>query len=211
MRVTRIEELTKSRSRVYIDEEFVFVLYKGELRSFHICQGEEVEQDSFRTIMTELLPKRAKLRAMNLLKTKDYTVRQLQEKLKEGGYPEKIIEETLAYVESYHYTDDLRYAISFISSHESSKSRRRIEQDLLGKGIDRSTLEAAWAKWEEQGGSQDEQAMIHALLEKKHFDPERADQKERQRMYGFLIRKGFSGNLVRRAVLSDVYEQFLST
>lgn len=203
MRVTRIEELTKSRSRIFIDEEFAFVLYKGEMRSFHICEGEEMEQAVFRAIMTELLPKRAKLRAMNLLKTKDYTVKQLRDKLEGGGYPHGIIEEALAYVESFHYTDDLRYAVGFISSHECARSRRRMEQDLLARGIDKATVEAAWVKWEEQGGSRDEQAMIHALLEKKHFDPEMADLKEKQRMYGFLVRKGFPGDLVRRAVLFD--------
>ena len=45
--------------------------------------------------------------------------------------------------------------------------------------------------------------MIRELLEKKGFDREAADRKERQRMYGFLMRKGFPAELVRRAVLSD--------
>jgi regulatory protein len=203
MKVTEIEELTKSRSRVYIEEEFAFVLYKGELRSFHIREGEEIEQECFETIMGEILPKRAKLRAMNLLKSREYTVKQLHDKLEAGGYPEKIIEEALSYVESFHYTDDLRYAVAFISGHENSRSRRRIEQDLLARGIDRITLEKAWAEWEDQGGSQDERTMIMNLLEKKHFDAKRADQKERQRMYGFLVRKGFSCDEARRAVLAE--------
>lgn len=205
MTVTRIEEVTKSRVRIYIEEEEAFVLYKGELRTFHIREGEDVAQESYDTIMGELLPKRAKLRAMNLLKSREYTVKQLYDKLKAGGYPEEIIEEALAYVESFHYTDDLRYASAFITSHESTRSRRRIEQDLMTRGIGRETLEKAWREWEEEGGSQDEQAMIHRLLEKKHFHPQTADQKEKQRMYGFLIRKGFSGEQVRKAILADDY------
>lgn len=205
MEVTQIQELSKSRSRIFVDDGFAFVLYKGELRSFHIREGSEIDQEDYETIMTRLLPKRAKLRAMNLLKSREYTVKQLHDKLESGGYPETVIEEALAYVASFHYTDDLRYAVSFISCHESTRSRRRIEQDLLGRGIDRSTLEKAWAEWEEQGGSQDEQSMIQSLLEKKHFDMENADAKERQRMYGFLMRKGFSGEQARKAVLADMY------
>lgn len=203
MRVTSIEELTKSRSKVVVDEEFAFVLYKGELRTFHIREGEEIGQDCYQTIVNQLLPKRAKLRAMNLLKTKDYTVKQLRDKLRTGGYPEEVIDQALAYVESFRYTDDLRYAVGFISSHEGARSRRRIEQDLLAKGIDRATLEEAWVRWEEQGGSQDEQAMIRALLDKKHFDPQRADYRERRKMVGFLLRKGFAGEEVRKAVRFD--------
>lgn len=207
MTVTRIEELSKSRSRIFVEEEFAFVLYKGELRSYHIRQGEEIEQEDYDKIMTEVLPRRAKLRAMNLLKNREYTVKRLHDKLKDGGYPEKIIEEALAYVESFHYTDDLRYAVNFISQYENSRSRRRIEQDLLNRGIERNTLERAWAEWEEQGGSQDEWGMMQNVLEKRHFCPESAEQKERQKMYGFLTRRGFSPELVRKAVLgADIYE-----
>ncbi len=202
MKVTEIEAVSKSRAKVYIDEKFAFVLYKGELRSFQIREGEEVSEEDYRNILEEVLPKRAKRRAMNLLKSREYTVRQLHDKLRDGGYPEKSIEQALDYVAGFHYTDDLRYAAAFIRNHEGNRSRRRIEQDLLGRGIDRAVLEQAWAAWEEEGGSQDEDAMIRELLEKKGFDQDTADQKERQRMYGFLMRRGFSAELVRRAVLS---------
>ncbi|HBA48819.1 MAG TPA: hypothetical protein DCZ91_13700 [Lachnospiraceae bacterium] len=202
MKVTQIEEVSKSRARVYIDEEFAFVLYKGELRSFHIRAEGEISEEDYRSIMEEILPKRAKLRAMNLLKAREYTVKQLHDKLKDGGYPEEIIRQALDYVGSRHYTDDLRYATGFIRNHEGNRSRRRIEQDLLGRGIDRAVLEQAWAVWEEEGGCQDEASMIRALLEKKSFDGETADRKQRQKMYGFLVRKGFQAEAVRRAVLS---------
>ena len=203
MKVTQIEAISKSRSRVSIDEEFAFVLYKGELHSFHIKEGGELSEEDYRNIMEEVLPRRAKLRAMNLLKSREYTVKQLHDKLRDGGYPEEIIRQALDYVASFHYTDDLRFATSFIQNHEGNRSRRRIEQDLLGRGIDRKVLDQAWSAWEEEGGCQDEGAMIQALLEKKGFDKERADQKQRQKMYGFLMRKGFQAVQVRRAVLSD--------
>ena len=164
MKVTRTEEVTKSRIRVYLEEEPAFVLYKGEARRLHIREGMELTQENYDIIMEELLPKRAKLRAMNLLKSREYTVKQLRDKLESGEYPQDVIEEALAYVASFHYTDDLRYAVSFITSHENARSRRRIEQDLLARGIDRDTVEKAWTEWEEEGGCQDEQAMIHKLL-----------------------------------------------
>lgn len=203
MRVTGIEELTRTRSRVFLDDKFAFVLYKGELRLYHLAVGEEIGQKDYEAIMGQVLPKRAKLRAMNLLKSREYTVRQLHDKLQTGGYPEQVIEEALAYVASYHYTDDLRYAVDYISSKESERSRRRIEQDLSARGIDRSTLEEAWRKWQEQGGSQDEQRMIRALLEKKHYDPDTADARDKQRICAFLLRRGFSMEQVMRALHAD--------
>ena len=209
MRVTRIEELTKSRSRVYIEEEFAFVLYNGELRSYHIMEGEELAPEDYETIMGQILPKRAKLRAMNLLKSREYTTKQLHDKLKDGGYPERIIAEALAYVASFHYTDDLRYAATYIIGHESTRSRRRIEQDLLDRGIDKDTLERAWQEWEDQGGAQDERAMILELLKKRGYDSETTDRKEMQRQGAFLMRRGFSGECVRKALFGGSgYEEF---
>ena len=85
--------------------------------------------------MQEVLPKRAKLRAMNLLQGREYTTAQLRTKLQQGYYPTEIIEQAIDYVAGFHYIDDLRYAVDYITYHEDSRSRRRIEQDLQGKGI----------------------------------------------------------------------------
>ena len=208
VRVTRLEELSRSRSRVFVEQEFAFVLYKGELRSYHICEGEEIAQEDYNEIINKVLPKRAKLRAMNLLKNREYTTKQLHDKLKEGCYPENIIEQALAYVACYHYTDDLRYAETYISDHEGTRSRRRIEQDLMNRGIDKATLEKAWQQWEQKGGVQDEEAMIRHLLDKRHYDPETADYKEQRRTYGFLMRKGFSQDAIRRTLLADGFYEF---
>lgn len=206
MRVTQIVELSKSRSKVYIEQEFAFVLYKGELRLYHVREGEKLAEEDYNIIMQEVLPKRAKLRAMNLLKSREYTTAQLRSKLKQGFYPDTVIEEALAYVASFHYTDDLRYARDYITYHAEKKSSKRIEQDLQNKGLSRDVIEQAWAEWQELGGQQDEQSMIKELLCKKHYDPEQADYKEQQRIYAFLMRKGFSGEQIRRAMGSNIFE-----
>lgn len=208
MRVTQIVELSKSRSKVYIEQEFAFVLYKGELRLYHVREGEEISREAYHTIMTEVLPKRAKLRAMNLLQSREYTTFQLRSKLKQGFYPETVIEEALEYVASFHYTDDLRYALDYITYQEDKRSRMRIEQDLQSKGVPREIIERAWAEWQEQGGAQNETAMIEELLRKKHYNTKSADRKEQQKIYAFLMRKGFSGEQIRKAMNAEVLEDF---
>lgn len=206
MKITGIEELSASRSKVYIDGELAFALYKGELRFYRLREGEEIAQKDYDEIMEEVLPKRAKLRAMNLLTKREYTEKQLSDKLKAGYYPQKVIAEALAYVAGFHYTDDLRYACDYITGHENVRSRRRIEQDLLKKGIDRSTLERAWAQWEEQGGSQDETSMIQALLQKREYDAEKAEICERRKTFAFLSRKGFSADAIRKVLKAEEIE-----
>ncbi len=200
MQVTEIVEWTKSRSKVYIDQEFAFVLYKGELPIYGVIQGEELSAEHYAQIMEEVLPKRAKLRAMNLLMKRTYTSSQLRRKLEEGYYPAAVIEEALDYVASFHYTDDLQYALDYITYHEMTHSRRRMEQDLMKRGISAELFEKAWSLWEDQGGSQDECAMIHVLLRKKGYEPEGADRMQQSKMYQFLLRKGFSGEQITKAM-----------
>ena len=205
MKVTQILELNKSRSRIFIDEEPAFVLYKGEIGKYRIREGEEIPGDAHAEIMGELLPKRAKLRAMNLLKSRPYTAEEMKRKLRSGYYPESIIEEAIEYVSSYHYIDDLRYAEDYIFSYEGIKSKRRIESDLTVKGIDAQTLEEAWEHFEEKGGSINEEEMIGRLLKKRGFDAENTNIKEIQKTYAFLARKGFSGEAIRKSLKANFY------
>lgn len=200
MTVTQIVEMSKARSKVYIDQEFAFVLYKGELRHFHIKEGGEISDQDYRLLTEEILPKRAKLRCMNLLKNREYTRAQLRDKLKQGCYPEKVMEEALDYVASYRYIDDERYALDFITYNHGSKSRRRIENDLLAKGISRQTIQKMWNEWEADGNQQDECAQIESWLRKKHFDGKNMEAKEKQKIFAFLMRKGFSTENIRRVL-----------
>ena len=101
MTVTKTEAVTKTRYKVYIDGQFAFVLYKGELSRYHVKEGAELSEGTYEKIRGEVLVKRAKLRAMHLLNAMGRTEAQLREKLKQGGYPEDIIDEAVAYVKSF--------------------------------------------------------------------------------------------------------------
>jgi regulatory protein len=204
MIVTQITEQSQSRSRVYLDGELAFVLYKGELRKFRIQEGQEISEELYRQIMTEVLVKRARLRSMNLLQSKDYTRKQLEDKLKQGEYPPACIEDALAYVESYGYIDDSRYARGYVEYHIQNKSRNRIMMDLMKKGICKEDIQNAFADLEQLGVEQDELQMVLALLKKKKYDANAATKQEQQKMYGFLYRKGFKPDIISRALLLDI-------
>ncbi|MCX4323729.1 MAG: regulatory protein RecX [Lachnospiraceae bacterium] len=204
MIVTQLAEMGKGRYKVYIEERPAFALYRGELNRLGIREGEEITQECLREIREEILPLRAKKRAMNLLQKREYTAASLREKLRDGEYPEECIEEAIAYVESYGYVDDLRYARDFIVYNMERKSRMRIEQDLMRKGICKDTIRAVFEELEEDGMRQDEVSMIRSLLEKKKYDAKTADGQEKQRMYAFLYRKGFHADAINRALLLDI-------
>ncbi|MCM1089112.1 MAG: recombination regulator RecX [Muribaculaceae bacterium] len=204
MVITEISAITKSRYRIVLEDNLNFVLYKGELQRFHLQQGEDMAEDVYQKIMQEILPKRARLRCMNLLKSRDYTRKQLADKLRQGGYPGAIIEDALAYVESYGYVDDERYVREFIEYHMQLKSRKRIENDLMKKGIDRKLIGRIFEELQENGTEIDETAMISKILLKKNYKGETATDEEKRKMYGFLYRKGFHTDRINQALLLDI-------
>lgn len=207
MIVTRTEPINKTKYAVSIDGEFAFVLYKGELHKYGIVQDRELPPHVYEEIMENVLPKRAKLRCMNLLKSREYTRQQMEEKLRQGKYPPPVIEEAIAYVESFGYINDEAYARRYVETYMQTKSRRRMEDDLRRKGVDRSCIEEAFCTVQEADGLQNEEAMIKELLRKKHFDAKQADLKEKRRIQAFLYRKGFSPDKIRKAMNCDDLEE----
>ena len=204
MTVTSVVELDKKRCKIYLDGEFSFVLYKGELRNYNIMVGQEISDANYQEIIDVILPKRCKLRAMNLLQKKDYTEKQLRDKLSEGLYPGDIIDDAIHYVKAYHYLDDERYARDYITYHMSIRSRNRIIQDLAGKGISKDIFMPIVEELYVEEDADVELDQIRKLLTKKHYDPEVTDFQEKQKIMAFLMRKGFQMPDIRRAM--DIFE-----
>ncbi|MEI3219406.1 MAG: regulatory protein RecX [Lachnoclostridium sp.] len=197
MIVTRIDPVTKTKFRVYIDGQFAFVLYKSELSRYHIKENEEVTEDVFRLLKEEVVLKRAKLWAMHLLNDMDRTEEQLITKLKHNDYTDDIIEKTMEYVKSFGYVNDDSYARRFIESKKESKSKKEIYFMLCKKGISKESVERAMEECYEDN---DPGAAIEAIMTKKHFSPDTASDEEKQKMYAYLMRKGFRYEDVRQVI-----------
>ena len=193
MIVTDIIFLDKKRDKVYIDDEFAFVLYKGELHLYSIEVGQELTPDKYHKITQEVLVKRAKLRAINLLTKKDYTEKGLRKKLAEGYYDEKQINSAIDYLKSYGYLDDIRYVKNYFSVYISSQPKNKIIRKLLEKGIDKelieSLIEEIYEEEKELSNLPDEMEMGRKLLAKKKYDL-CANAKDRQKAFGYLLRNG---------------------
>lgn len=142
-------------------------------------------------------------RAMQLLTARDYTEKQLRDKLAKT-FEEQQVGEAVAYVKSYHYLDDVRYTDNYLEYYKDFRSYRRMEMDLLRKGIAKDIIRDCWEEKLAAGCDYDEGAQIRKLLEKRHFDAASADYKEKQRTYAFLCRKGFSGEAIRKYMLLDI-------
>ena len=197
MRQVGIEPVTKTKFRIYLDGQFAFVLYKSELSSCHLKDGEAVTEDQIETILSEIVLKRAKRKAMSLLQSMDRTESELRDRLLRQDFPEETVDQAVRYVKSFGYVDDRRYAESFILSRKGRKSRREIYAELSGKKIDGEIVDEMMERCYEESDSGE--ALRH-LLRKKHSDPSRASVEEKQKLYAYLARKGFSYGEIKKAL-----------
>lgn len=202
MIISSIVEFDKKRNKIFIDGEFAFVLYKGELRSFEIKEGETIPEETYLEITKTLLPKRATKRAMELLTKKDYTEKKLRDKLADGLYSDDIIDAAIDYVKSYNYLDDERYARDYVSYNIEYRSKNRIKQDLMTRGISKDIIDSVLAEFTDEQCRDAEMEQIGRLLVKKHYDTS-MDYKDKQKIIAFLLRKGYSMDAIRSAMNND--------
>ena len=142
--------------------------------------------------------------AVVLLARRDYSTRELRQKLKERGYLEHAIEPVLLELEETRKLDDQRYGANVVAS----RSRRaygpaRIRNELRRKGVAADAIETAIA------GGEGEEAPDYFRLAReartRKFGPELpTDWKEKARQGRFLQYRGFSTDHIRAALDGDL-------
>lgn len=200
--VTEYKTAGKGRVEVCLDGKITFSLYAKEARQLALQEGARLSEEQYWHILHEVIGKRAIKRAMHLLEQQERTEYQLREKLSQNSYPQEAIEDAVSYVKQYHYLDDERYARVFIRYHQGERSRLRLESDLLRRGIPKDIIAGSM----EEEYSSDEKAQIRNLLEKKHFSPDTADQKDIRKMYQFLMRKGFRSSDISSVIRTEEWD-----
>ena len=190
MEITKIQALTKQKYRIFLDGDSACAVYKGELSRYHLEEGAVLPPEVYEELVNRVLKKRATLRAMHILERTDKTEAQLRRKLEESEYPKEAVESAIAYVTSYGYLDDRRYAEHYIEWKKQGKGKARLKMELVQKGISREIIEEVL----ESTDFGETREMIRQIILKKRKTDIPMNEKEKQRIYGFLMRKGFSSS-----------------
>lgn len=198
MTITGLEPKEKGKYKVYIDEEFHFVLYYKDLQKYKLEEGSEISGEIYRDIYLNTVLRRGKQKAIAILKYMDRTKQELILKLKQADYSDKVIEEVLAYVIKFHFIDDSRYTENYIRSRKDKKSKRQIITELTGKGIDKSLIDEVLS---EEYHSEAE--ALKKAIEKKSKNLNDLTREEKIKFASSLYRKGFQMDLIRKYVYDE--------
>ena len=131
---------------------------------------------------------RTKYCAMLCLGRKAYTKRELFDKLLKKEYSEECCEQTIEYLENEGYINDSDYAARYTNDAINLKKHGsvRIKADLRRKGIDAEIIDRLFEELE----SPDVET-IKTVIEKKAEKLDLSDKKQRDRLIGYLLRRGF--------------------
>lgn len=217
--ITDIETVKGSRKRkIYVNDEWLFSLYPAQVRQHGLEAGLPLTPELYERICAQTLLPQAKKRALNLLLAKERSRRELLEKLSGDGYPAEVCETAVEYAESYHYVDDLRFAVTYLRTHEEEKSRLQLSLKLKEKGIEREVVEEAFETVREermeQMGEAFEEAELTALrrqASRKVKNPSSFTEKEIQKLVAALYAKGFHSADIRTVLGSMLSEQMAET
>lgn len=189
MFISFTEKDGRSRIKVTLEDGDRFTISEKDWLSFGVKAGEDMADALLEKLYREYFLPKARLRALNLLKVRDRSHKELIQRLKQDGYPEEVIRQTIEYVDSYHYVDDARFARNYIEYRGHRKSRRELEYELALKGIDMYHL----TETEDEMQLPDDKETIRELLMKRWGEEPSPDIKEKERMMRYLGRRGFRG------------------
>ena len=196
MTVTAIREINRKKVSVEFDHQLTLVLYRGELKRYDLREGSQVPDELPAEIEEQILRKRAAKYAMNLLIKRDYTAKELGDKLCRAGYTDDTAGYALEYVTSFGYINDAGYARRYLETYSDRKSLRRMQADLRQKGISEEALSLAL----EEADCVEEKSVLHRYAEKKAASLDLAQDRDRQKFFRYLIGKGFSYGDAREAL-----------
>lgn len=126
-----------------------------------------------------------------LLKFRLRSEKELYQRLKKKKFDEVIIEKTLSFLKDKGFIDDNYFAAAWIESRiKKPLGLRRLRQELNIKGIDKQTIDTQIEKIKNNYSEESvvSQLVRERLKKLRGIDP----QTVRRRIYGYLLRRGFS-------------------
>ena len=156
-------------------------------------EGSELDDEALRALLVSSDRRRVWEKAIWYLSLRDYTKQELAQKLRRDAEPSLVAETVEALAEKGLIREEA-YARALATERitRQHRPRRRVQQELLQRGVDRDTAEQIV----NEIATDDLQEALALLGKKRYTDTDM--QKLRQKVCGFLARQGFDYVTVRQ-------------
>lgn len=133
--------------------------------------------------------------AFLLLKFRPRSEKEICERLKRKRFDAGVIRLTLGFLKEKNFINDSDFSRSWVESRLSKRlGAKRIRQELRLKGIDKEVIESQLGEFKD---SFPEDKIVRDIAREKmkrfsNIEP----QKAKRRIYGYLMRRGFSAGII---------------
>ncbi len=179
---------------ILVDGEYYFTVDRNYFALMGIYQGKEVSREELAVLGQQAELRRAYNCAVGYLSRRDHSAKELLLKLRQKGYKESA-DLAVEKLKKEGYVDDERFARMYVRELISIKKygRRRIEQELYRKGVDREIISLVL---EETEFDEDE---LCTLIKRK-FIRYLSDEKGIKKTVASLMRMGYCFSEIKTAL-----------
>ncbi len=184
----------QDKIHISVDGEYSFTVDEAYFLSLGIYSGKEIDSDELEELRQTVAIRRAYNYAVSLLARRDHSEKELKDKLLLKGYKEGA-DEAIEKLRNGGYVSDEHFARLYTRELQTLKKygKRRIEQELYRKGIDRDIIREVLDETEF------EESELVSLIERK-YSRYLGDEKGVQKTVNALLRMGYSYGEIRDAL-----------
>lgn len=203
--ITKIEvgKRNKERVNIYIDEEYAFSISAELIYKENIKVKDKIDVDSLKKLADEDNYIKCKNTAIKTIERTYKSEKELAQKLALKGYDDHIINRTINFMKEYNLLNDNNYATMYVKDKSRNIGKKKIKYSLLQKGIDEEIIESELEKI----NNDEVKAIVYEMALKKYkvFSKRENDNyKLTQKLYRFLMGKGYDYDLIKDVVKSIV-------
>ena len=203
--ITKIEvgKRNKERVNIYIDEEYAFSISAELIYKENIKVKDQIDVDSLKKLADEDNYIKCKNTALKTIERTYKSEKELAQKLALKGYDDHIINRTINFMKEYNLLNDNNYATMYVKDKSRNIGKKKIKYSLLQKGIDEEIIESELEKI----NNDEVKAIVYEMALKKYkvFSKRENDNyKLTQKLYRFLMGKGYDYDLIKDVVKSIV-------
>jgi regulatory protein len=133
-------------------------------------------------------------RALRLLARREHSRAELARKLENAGFARHDIAPLLDAFEAKNWLSDRRFAESWVADHRARAGSVKLAYDLRQRGVSDGIIEAVL------GDNRDSELDRAREVWRKKFGSAPADAAEKARQMRFLQSRGFTPEVIRRAI-----------
>ncbi len=201
--ITAIEpqERHKDRVSVFVDGKFTLGIFADVAATLGLRVGQTMTAERLEEIAGAETRRRAREDAYRLLSFRARSEQEIAERLRQKGYEDEVIADTMTSLQQQGFVNDEDFANSWVSARGKTRGRQALSHELRQKGIARETAQEIL---ETRTPSVEREAARAAAIKRVGERPTDQSREAKARLAGYLARRGFGWGIIK-PVLNELY------